>query len=458
MMRTTGLVLPLFVGLVLLGACSESGPLALTGEVASTPRRTVVWLDGGIDAETSGRLAASGVDELVLRRGAILLSGPAPVLQLLPAPTVEGPIPVAVALEVRGLGSGGVADAAEAVWSALASDFGDRLPSELILDLPELGEDADEFIARLARESGLAMVPVLTVAQLGTEGGRKVAVAAHQCIIPLFGTSNDDLRGLDEIELRPLAERLAVVRDLGVRVRVAVALRPKTEPEVSSWGEDLDVLTDGEVAEIRRTSSLDRSFAITRRLSWGGREFDPGDNLAVAWVDAAKLHLFLGESQRLVLPELGGWDLVSLPPDGANLGLDREELIRYLGGEGPAPGVDVRVQRSGRNLTVRLANKDVFRSAVTGFSNWVQVELASGALVARSRGGFDRVVLGSVSSGEWRPNPPGGPDAVRFVETYVAPGEEITTGSIRLPSSRSRIVVRWQVQVSDGSIIGGAID
>ena len=107
---------------------------------------------------------------------------------------------------------------------------------------------------------------------------------------------------------------------------------------------------------------------------------------------------------------------------------------------------------------MRLANTSVFRSAITGFGNWLQVELASGALVATSRGDFDRITLGTMDRGEWRPNPSGGPDAVRYVETYLAPGEELKTGSIRLPSSRSRVVVRWQVQLSDGSALTGVVN
>ena len=109
-------------------------------------------------------------------------------------------------------------------------------------------------------------------------------------------------------------------------------------------------------------------------------------------------------------------------------------------------------------MTVRVVNDSLFRTAVTGFGNWIQVELVSGALVASSRGDFDRVILGSVKTGEWRPNPPGGPDAVRFVETYIAPGEELTTGSIRLPSSRSSVVVRWEILLSDGSTVSGVAD
>jgi hypothetical protein len=449
----------LLFGLLSMTACADPNHGRDAGEVAPIPKRLAVWLtEDGIDAGTADRLAAVGVDQLVVRRGSILLSGGAPVVRLFSSPPVEGPIPTAVALEVRGLGSTIDDDAADSVWVALEADFGDRPPAQLILDLPELGDDAGGFVSRLAQRSGLAVVPILTAAQLDTEIGRAVVRAAHRCIVPAFGAQDADLRGLDEVDSRPLSAKLAAVRDLGVRVRVAMALRPKTSPEVDGWAEDPDVLTDENVAEIKRTSTLNRSFLTRRPLTWGGRSFAAGETIAVAWVDAAKLGLFLTECHRTILPEVDGWDLVSLPPVGPNLGLDREELIRYLGGEGPAPEIEVRIKRNGRDLTVRLANPSVFRSAITRVGNWIQVELESGVLVATSRGTFDHVVLGEVEDGEWRPNPTGGPNAVRFAETYLAPGEELETGSIRLPSSRSEVTVRWQIQVSDGSAVTGVID
>lgn len=442
-----------------LAACSDSTLGKVRADIAATPRRTVVWLtEEGIDAETAGDLAAVGVDQLVVRRGVILLSGGAPVVQLLQAPPVEGAIPTAVALEFPRPVSKDHVDAADAVWAALEDDFGDRLPSEIILDFIELGEGTSGFISRLEHQSGLAVIPVLRVSQIETELGLAVAAAAHRCIVPLFGHQGEDLRGLDDLDTQPLSVRLASLRDTGVRVRVAVSLRPRTEPTVDGWAEDVDVLTAESAAEIKRTSTLDRSFLIKRPLTWGGRPFGAGQTIAVAWVDTARLGFYLSESQRTILPELDGWDLVSLPPVGPNLGLDREELIRYLGGEGPAPRIDVRLARSGRNLTVHLTNTSVFRSAITGFGNWVRVELEAGALVATSRGDFDRITLGTMDRGEWRPNPSGGPDAVRYSETYLAPGEELTSGSIRLPSTGSKVIVRWQVQLSDGSVVTGVVD
>ena len=130
-------------GSLLLSACSDTQVGQLTADVAPTPRKTAVWLTGeGVDAETADKLAAVGVDQLVVRRGAILLSGGAPVVQLLPSPPVEGPIPTAVELNIPQPVSKENVDAADAVWAALETDFGNRLPSEIILDFPELGMEA----------------------------------------------------------------------------------------------------------------------------------------------------------------------------------------------------------------------------------------------------------------------------------------------------------------------------
>jgi hypothetical protein len=459
-MSAMGRLLPALVVVVsALGACGGGAADHEAELVAPVPRRTAVWLPAeGIAAEWAARLAAVGVDQLVVRRGSILLTGPTPVVQLNDAPVIEGPIPSAVVLEVRGTSPELGEATADAVWGGLAAHFGDRLPAELILDLPVLFDGTSAFVSQLASRSGLGVVPVLTVSQIGTEEGMAVARAAHGCIVPVFGVDGPDLRGIGDMRNQPLRLKLAAVRELGVRVRLAVALRPKTDPAVEGWAEDLDRLTVPENADIKRTSTLDRSFVVRQPLAWGGRSWSEGETIAVSWVDAAKLRAFLTESHRTILPDVGGWDLITMPPVGSNLGLDREELVRFLGGEGPEPKIDVKLRRNGQTLTVEMSNPSIFRSAVTGVGTWVQVEISSGSLTVRSRGSFNRVILGTVAGGEWQPNPPAGPDAVRFLETYLAPGEELKSGAIRLPSSRSRVTARWQVQLSDGSAISGVVE
>jgi hypothetical protein len=416
----------------------------------------VIWLGAdGIDPETAEELAAAGVDELVIRRGSVTFSGFAPLIQLHPATVVGGPIPTAVALEVVSETSRIGKNAANAVWNALAADFKTDVPAELILDFRDLPNGVEDFVARMAHRSGLAVTPVLTISQLETKAGRAVARAAHGCIVPAFGTDTGDLRGTWEQQRQPLATKLEAFQDLGVRLRVGIALRPEVEPETGGWAEDINALTDESNAQIKRTSQLDRTFTVRRPLTWSGRSWAPGKTIAVRWIDFSKIRSFLSEVHRLSLPEISGWDFVELPPAGPQLGSTRDELVEFLKGNGPEPDVEVRLRRNGRNLRVETVNRSVFRSAVTTVGNWVQVELASGTMVASSRGTFDRIVLGTVAQGEWQANPVGRADALRFHEIYVAPGEALETGSIRLPSSRSRIVVRWNVQLSDGSTVGG---
>ena len=57
---------------------------------------------------------------------------------------------------------------------------------------------------------------------------------------------------------------------------------------------------------------------MQRPVEWSGRTWEGGDQIAVSWWDCARLHASLAEIDRLVLPEVVGWDLVPLPPlDGS---------------------------------------------------------------------------------------------------------------------------------------------
>ena len=449
------------VGLVtlLMAVAACGGETSNFLEVAPAPRRLVMWLENGeIDAETSALLQAAGVDEIVLRRGRLDLAGRAPVLRFVPAGEVAGSIPVGIALEVGEVREGLDKAAAEAVWRAIEAEFGGSIPAELILDLPRLAEGLGDFIVHLSQTSGLAVVPLLGFEQLQTELGLEVAKAARTCIVPAFGTDDADLRAIGELDPLPLEEKLRPLAGSGVRVRAAIVLRSRTEPPVAASGDDLDPLTEGQTATVSTDTTLDRKFVFEKPVEWNGRSWKAGDAVAVRWMDAVRLHAALGEIHRLALPDVAGWDLVPLPAEDMRLGLSREALLRYLGGEGPGPDIQVEVDRNGRSLRVKLSNPSPFATAVSNHGNWVLVSVDEGWLVAEGRGSFDRSSLGTVRRGKWESGDHDRMNAVRFVEVYVAPGEEIVSGWVRVPSSRSRVTVRWRFSLSDGSELTGKVE
>jgi len=434
--------------------CGGGGPSFQ--EVAPTPRRLVVWLGAeGLDAETAERMRAAGVDEVVVRRGSMDLAGRAPVLRFNAIPPVEGAIPVGIALEVQGVREDLDRSAAEAVWRAIDAELDGSVPAEIILDVPRLTESLGEFVTSLTEVSGVSVVPLLSFEQIQREDGVRTATGARICVLPAFGTDGADLRGVRELNPLPLWKKLEPLAGSGVRVRLAVVLTPRTEPAIEGPGDDLNPLTG--VATMSTTSTLDRTFTFERTASWSGRSWKKGDKVAVRWVDAARLNAALTEMHRLLLPEVAGWDLVMLPPEDQSLGLGRETLLRYLEGEGPAPDVEVDVQRNGRSVRVSVTNSGPFVTAVSNHGNWVQVSVDEGWIQARDRGSFDALRLGNARGSNWSEGDLDRFNGVRFTEVYLGPEEEVTSGAVRLPSSRSKITVRWNLTLSDGSAVTGKV-
>jgi hypothetical protein len=265
------------------------------------------------------------------------------------------------------------------------------------------------------------------------------------------------LRGIGELDPLPLEKKVARLGGSGVRIRLAISLRTRTEPPLDQLGEGLNLLTEEQTTTVTTRSILDRSFDFEKPTDWSGRSWQVGETVAVRWMDACRLHAALQEIQRLAAPDIAGWDYVSFPAEDLKLGLTREELLRYLQGDGPGPDVRVKVERSGRSVRIRLSNPSPFATAVSNYGNWLQVAVDEGWMVAEGRGSFDGVTLGSIRSGRWQEGDRGRVDAARFDEVYLAPGEELVTGTVRLPSSRSRVTVTWRLTLFDGSEITGEI-
>lgn len=443
---------------VVAAACGGSGPRGTESDLTPRLRRTVVWLDReGIDEISAAELQRAGVDGLLVHRGVLDLAGGAPVLGFEPMPSVAGSIPVGVVLGVEGAREGLGNDMADAVWRSISTQQGSARPAEIVLDLPGTPAGMAAFIERLAEVAEVPVVPLLSVEQLSTEEARRVAVAARGCIVPAFGTGHPGLRGATSGGALPLAKKLEPLADLGVPVRIGIGLHPVVEPAIAQWGDDLNPLTEPENGDFSTSSRLDRTFVLRRALDWSGAAFRASDSVAIQWWDASRLHANLAEIDRLVLPDVAGWDLVPLPPPGLRLGMGEEVLVRYLAGEGPAPAVAVDIRRSGRSVTVTLANSSPFVSAVSSVGNWLEVSVTQGSLLVDDRGDFDAIQLGTRRSGSWQADARGIADAARFEENFLAPFEELATGSIRLSVSRAQVRVRWHVLLSSGQEVSGEL-
>ena len=446
------------VVVLVASSCADDGRQAPPAEIAPEPRRAVVWLSGrGLDEITTAELARVGIDEVVVRRGIVDLAGGAPVLRFDPKPTISGDLPAGVLLQVKGARAGLDAATAASVWRAVMAEEAGVPPAEIVLDLPDLPAGTADLVARLATAAAVPVVPVLSVDQLGEDEGRRVAMAAGRCVVPVFGTGHSDLRGVGEGGTLPLAKKLEPLAGLGVGVRIGIGMTPIVRPALGQWGDDLGPLTESENAEVRTSSELDRTFVVRKPLEWSGRRWAPGDTLAIRWWDVSRLHACFAEIDRLALPEIVGWDLVPLPPAGARLGIGEEALLTYLAGDGPAPEVRVEVARSGGTVTVSLANDGTFPSAVSGVGNWLEVSAAQGSVVVSDRGSFDTIELGTRRGGEWRALVGEVADAVRFRETHLGPHEQLSTGSVRLAVARSEVRVRWHILLSSGQEVSGEV-
>lgn len=413
-----------------------------------------MWVSDGVDEDVARKLKRAGTGLLVVRRGYVDLTTGSPVIKVDRAPVIAGDIPVSAALRIE---SGSVEltpAAATALWQGLAPVVGDTT-AEIIVDVPTLSPGMPEFVKTLDEVSGLPVVPILTVAQIRTNMGAELAKAAGTIIVPLFGPGGVGLRGAGDAANESVSDRLQTLVGTGVRVRAGIVLTPITDPRLSQWGESLDVLCEGGQVEIKTDSRLDRAFVFRKPTVWSGRKWATGDRLEARWIDASRLHTALREVSAVVLPEIVGWDLVTLPPAEGALGIDRRTLIAYLEGQGPAPNLDVGLRRQGRSLRVTVENTTPFSSVVSSGSNWFEVSLVSGYLVAEDAGKFDRIEVGNRTGDLWKSGISSGINAVRFSETFIGADESLTSGVIRLPSSRSRVMVRWSVTLSDGTVISG---
>ncbi len=437
-----------------LVSCGAGQSERLGTETIATPLKKVVWMDRpSLSPGFALRMKRAGVDEVVVRLGSANFGAGAPVLRLVRIDNFDTTIPRGIALKVDGLGEGLQRSHVQSLWQTLATEL--SRPSELIIEDDNLSEYTARLINLLKEVCNVPVAAVISIEQSKTEFGLAAARAADVVVVPAFGVEGTGLNGVGEGASATLQDRLAHLVGEASAVRIAISLKPRTEPELDRWGESLDLICDDDVAELARSSQLDRTFDFAKSVNWSGRDWKSGQSVAINWVDAARLNLFMSEIANLLTPDLAGWDFVSIPVPSQELGIGRDAIIEYLGGRGPAPELELDVRRSGQQVEAFLINRSPFTSGVSAFGNWLEISAESGTIVVADRGSFDRVILGTKRNGEWKPLNASSVDAVRFEETYIDSGEKLRAGRIRLSKRRTKVLIEWHAILTTGEEIHG---
>jgi hypothetical protein len=62
-----------------------------------------------------------------------------------------------------------------------------------------------------------------------------------------------------------------------------------------------------------------------------------------------------------------------------------------------------------------------------------------------------------VRDGKWEQGDIERVNSIRLFEIYVAPGETVKSGTLRVPSSRSSVRVRYNLTLFDGTALSGDV-
>ncbi len=458
-MRPRTPVLACGLALLVVGGCGR-GSSRTGSSIETLPRKIVVWIDQeGADQMTVTELKKAGVDELVVPWGAVELGADVPLVRAEAPPSVGDGLPTAALLTLLPSGDRVDPDSADAVWQTLIRGFSTTsAPVEILAEIPHTAKDLPRLMARLAEVSGLPVVPVLAPSQLGNPIAIEAARQAGSCVVVALGQVNLWRKGSDAV-LGPLRDAFVPLAAAGVKVRTGIVISPESDPKIDGWPDTINPLTEPETAEILPDSTLGRSFRMLHPVEWSGREWSAGQTISLAWTDAAELDAALGEASRLTMPVCAGWDLLWLPPEGdSSLGLGQSTLLAYLGGDGPEPRLSITTQRSGNVLRLTVENRSAFGSAVSRFGNWVEVDGGDRALVAEDRGDFDGIVVGTKTGGRFQRTSEGSVTAVHLLENFIAPGESLRSGRIRLGARNAKVTIRWHIQLSDGREVTGTLN
>jgi hypothetical protein len=111
--------------------------------------------------------------------------------------------------------------------------------------------------------------------------------------------------------------------------------------------------------------------------------------------------------------------------------------------------------RRGGAVALTLRNASLNPSLLSQLNNWVELHVPSGSLASVDPGRFDRYEFWLGEGSSAKPVNQHRADRVRFFEFYLAPGEKVTSGPIRIAGDPSQITIRVSASIlgADGSEI-----
>lgn len=408
-----------------------------------------VWLLSGVPStDELASLRQAGVDALVVPVGTLRVQQKDSQFTVAPLPEV-GPLSGwTVSVLVWAEGSGRDDGGADSFVGQLAPV--DRLltgSGSIILAARRFWDGLPQFASSVARHTGRRVeiaVPVGDVLGRVPEGGwPRVTVTAVAFGLPTVlgfpaSTFFDDQSALDQLDRSRTRFRVAVVTGYHV-----------DPPPPPGHGLSLESLTRPNVASFRAGARGD-AFVMQRPVVWGGLSLAVGQTVEVQALDASQYHRSLGLILRTARAGLLGWDSAGLPAPHPTIGMSREGFLAYFHGAPPRarPEVDLETTAAGIRVTVR--NPTPFGSAVATTGNYVELRLAGGEIRDVQTGDFSGVEYGRFESGTWRATVAREATSVRFFMTMLAPGGQVSGGTVLFFTPPRAVDVRWGLRDPDG--------
>jgi hypothetical protein len=421
--------------------CSDS---STQEKIAAVERHKAVWLPAdGLDSNWLAAMVYAGIDRLVIAETRSFDLEP---LRLALPPEIE----LYAAVVDRGSGAAAMASSARATVGGQ--------PAGVIVDHAGDGRGLAALVDDLKSELGVPIRLLVHPDQLQFQAVLDAAVRSAGVIVLIEGNL-DAARSGAMPPSEPPWRTLEPLMDTGIPVAGAWVLDPTVNLDLGVWGDDPDSLLQEGRAVLLTSAETGFGFKLTDPVLWSGIQIEAGQILHLEWLDASALDRSIADFEHLPRLLIDGFHFLHLPPPAPALGLSRQGLLGYLNGEQPRPRLQLELNRRGNSLQIIARNPSVFNSAPSSYDNFVEIRAVGGNVDFRGEGSFDAVTFGSTKAdGSLDTSPHGGIDTVRFVERYLSPGEEISTTMVRFSPANAKLVIRWQLILGNGELVGGSVD